>query len=83
MQQTFVIGNDDFARPGVYKTDFYWKPTAADQGTRVVCVEATDTYRYVTSTIHTLCSLQLVDIMQIILRGLVECCFFFLFDVLG
>ena len=52
MRQILVIGNDDFARPGVSKTDFYWKPTAADQGTRVVCVEATDTYGYVTSTIY-------------------------------
>jgi len=77
MRQTLVIGNDDFTRLGVSKTDFYWKPTAADQGTRVVCVEATDTYGYVTSTIYSLC------ILQIILPRLLVCCFIVLYGVLG
>jgi len=47
MRQTLALGNDDFARVGIYKTDMYWKPTAADKGTKVVCIEATDNYKYV------------------------------------
>ena len=54
MRQTLALGNDDFARAGIYKTDLYWKPTAADKGTKVVCIEATDNYKYVGMVLQSL-----------------------------
>lgn len=45
MQQTTI--QVDGSRSGVYFTTLSWTPTAADQGTIPLCVEATDAYLYV------------------------------------
>jgi len=55
MRQTLSIGNDDLSRPGVYKTELHWKPAAADEGVKVVCIETTDNNTYVIYFINYTC----------------------------